>query len=795
MENTATKDNQDGTSTAYPRHDIAPNLKDENWGMLYAKAAWNDWQYSIPRTCFYNAADKYQEQRLYAQGKQPINKYKKWWDVDNQENETMANLDWEVRPIAPKYRDIAVSRMAQQQFNIVATPIDPQAQAELKGIYADMTAKLAMQGVMNNPELGQHPLLKSNPGDPLDPEEMQMRVDFGEQFNRSKDAEQAIALAFYENAIKEINNRWLQDMYDCGVTGYREWLDKLTNKPKVRVPDPEAVITNHCKHRDFRDLVHAGELWDVALVDLAEVKNDDGTPKFTDETLTWMADNIAGRWANGNMVNRSSNYYRGYDKFKVKVLDIEFFSWNNYYYNLWVNSKGNLNFEWQNSAQSPQGRRKYKGKRIKVVYRVKWIVGTDHCYDFELAENMKRSNNPKKKAETSLSYRFFAPNFYDMRCLSMMERLIPVLDDLQMDFMRIQNLKARLIPNGFWIDLDALEATALQKGGKNMTTLQLLDMFYKTGILVGRSKDIMGENVNYKPVIPLQNSIAAELTGMYQSVENNMMQLESMIGFNDATAGQTINPKTLNGAVQQMDQTTNNALFPMQYGARWLMEQLANDMLIRTQQAVKKGGVSGYAPALGTNTLKFMEISPAIGAREYGILLEERPTDDQKQILLQQLGIDQQNQLVDSSDVMYIMNTYNIKQAQEMLAYKVKKNKQAMQQAKQGEVQQQGEQQQAMQAQASQLRKDELVLEYALKKDLANVEGAWVDKAAATKAKSELSKVDAQLVADIIMQAMQGSAQAGGGTPQPGQQPQQQGPPQAAQPNPGPSPQGSAPQQ
>jgi hypothetical protein len=240
-----------------------------------------------------------------------------------------------------------------------------------------------------------------------------------------------------------------------------------------------------------------------------------------------------------------------------------------------------------------------------------------------------------------------------------------------------------------------------------------------------------------------------------------------------------------------MDQTTNNALFPLQFAEKFLFESLSNDMLIRMQQAVKKGPVSGYAPALGSNTLKFMEISPAIGAREYGILLEEKTTDDQKQVLMQQMGIDQQNQLIDSSDVLYILNTYNVKQAQEMLAYKVKKNKQAAMEAEQAKGAQQSQGQMQIQAQASQLRQQEMMLEYSLKMKLADVVGAWQEKTAAAGHNAKLIQTDMQITGDIIQKSMDGALAANTGAP-----PNQGAPPgssggQPMQPNPGPAPQGA----
>ena len=776
-----------GTAIAYPKHDIAPALKDEKWGRDYAKAVWADWQYSIPRTCFYNAADKYEENRLYAQGKQPIEQYKKRMGVDEQTDDTFTNVDWSVRPFVVKYRDLAISRLMQLIYNVIATPIDPEARGELAGVYAAMRARIAMRQMTQGSDISQHTELQQRPGDPWDEEELEMRIDFGEQFNRSKDAELAIQLGFYDNDLEQMVRSWAESFFDCGPAGYREWLDKETNRPKARPVNPEAVISSYSHWADFRDMVHAGEIIDEAVVDLATKMRPEGTRVFTDEDLITLQTDVAGRWSNASLVTRGTNYFKGYDKWKVKVLDLYFFSWNDYHYNLWVNSHGNLEFEWKDAPASPQGKRKYRGKRIKVVYGVKWIIGTDYVYDFRLEQDPKRSNDPKKKAETSLPFRFYATNFYEMRCLSMMDRLRPLADDFQLTIMRIQNLKARLIPNGFWIDLDALESAALSKGGIQMTTMQLLQMFYDTGILVGRSKDIMGEsNNNFKPVIPLQNSIAAELVGLYQDLLQTVQQAEAMVGFNQATAGQTINPKTLNGAVQQMTQSTDNALYPMQFGIKYLMQSLAGDILVRTQQALRKGQVAGYAPALGTNTLRFMEVSPTINARQYGIMLEEKPTEDQKQILIQQMGIDQKEGLIDTSDVIMIMNTYNVKQAQQMLAYKVKKNRQAMETSKQQSEQAtiQGQQQSAVVS--SQMHIAEIRAKGEEDRKTADVVGAWAEKAAAIKAKTTLDANDARIVADIILQAMQGG-QAGGQPTQPGQS-QQQG---QVQPNPGPSPQGN----
>lgn len=684
--------------SVYPRHDIDPALKNAEWCRLYAKAVWHDWEYVYPRTVFYNSADKYEELRLYAIGKQPITPYKKLMGVDEQTNNTWLNIDWSVRPIIPKLRDIAIARCMQQTYDIVATPIDLTAKTELSKYYAEQKAKIAMRQLaqQTNPEMAQHPMLMQQQGEPADTEELEMRIDFGEQFNRAKDAEMASKLALYEGDEKLFRKKMFEDQFDIGVSGYKQWLGK-DNRPKYREANPECVISSYCRKKDFSDAVHMGEVIDVSVVDLATMKDEQGNQVFTEDQVHNVIEQVAGRWNNPVFMGRYTNYYKGYDKFRCKVLDLRFYSYNDYNYEDNINRKGNPMFNEAAYNKKNYVKNKYVRKKVQVVYEVKWIIGTDLVYDWGLAKDMPRSVETKNKAYTPLGYRFFAPNFYEMRALGMMERLKPLADDYQLTVYRIQNFINRMVPNGWWTDLDALENVALNKGGKNMTPRELIDMFFETGILVGRSKDVMGDNVNYKPIVPIPNNNYDQLQALYQHMEFVLNQLQSMIGLNDLTDGSTPNPKTLNGVANIAVESTNNALHPMQFAERWLLEHLSQDLLLRMQQAVKKGNIEGFAPALNGNTLQFMQISPEIALRDYGIMLDERPTDDQRQLLMMQMQQDIAQGLLDTSDVIYVMNMYNVKQAQMMLSYKVKKNKQAMQQNEMQKIQQtiQGQQQSA----------------------------------------------------------------------------------------------------
>ncbi|WP_230679096.1 hypothetical protein, partial [Streptococcus pneumoniae] len=83
------------------------------------------------------------------------------------------------------------------------------------------------------------------------------------------------------------------------------------------------------------------------------------------------------------------------------VLDICFYSYNDYVYRKGKDEYGNNDFR---KADFNRGKKsdKYDRKTVQVIYKCKWIIGTEHCYDWGLEEDRKTTNNPKTKAYTSL---------------------------------------------------------------------------------------------------------------------------------------------------------------------------------------------------------------------------------------------------------------------------------------------------------------------------------------------------------------------------------------------------------
>jgi hypothetical protein len=406
---------------------------------------------------------------------------------------------------------------------------------------------------------------------------------------------------------------------------------------------------------------------------ISDLKQQAGK-QFSEEEYEQIAKNHIGLLGNPKDWPTSySIYNKGYDKFKIRVLDIEFFSVNELVYEQRVDRRGNKIYAKAKYEDRNKKKDKFERVAYKVVYKGKWVINTDFIYNHGLETDMKRAKS--SLMDTELNFHLYAPEFWDMRAYGMMEQLIPIADAIQIAWYRLQNVINQARPKGIMIEMGALEEIPLGKGGKQLTPMKVLDLYNKTGTLVYRKSDSQGRMTNYKPIEELENGLGRDIMSYWQIIQNNIQMLRDITGLNELTDGSTPDPRTLTTVAKLAYEGTNNALTHIVQGEKKLLESLANAVVLRLQDAILKGEVKGYLRSLGNNTLNFIRISPNIHLHEYGIFLEDKPTDDQRAMLMQQVAAGQANGLLDIEDAIIIQNTDNLKVAQQLLAYKTKKRR------------------------------------------------------------------------------------------------------------------------
>ena len=184
--------------------------------------------------------------------------------------------------------------------------------------------------------------------------------------------------------------------------------------------------------------------------------------------------------------------------------------------------------------------------------------------------------------------------------------------------------------------------------------------------------------------------------------------IRQITGLNEFTDGSTPDARSLTTTAKLAAQATNNALAHIEQGERRLLERLAAAVIVRLQDSVKKRPIEGYIRSLGKNTMEFFKMSPSVSKHEFGVKIEDRPTEEQKARLMQILQASVAQGQVDFEDAVFIEQITNLKQAQQVLAYRIKRKREdAERKAK--EMQQMNGQIQQQSAQASEQAKQQTV--------------------------------------------------------------------------------------
>ena len=132
-----------------------------------------------------------------------------------------------------------------------------------------------------------------------------------------------------------------------------------------------------------------------------------------------------------------------------------------------------------------------------------------------------------------------------MKPLGIMEQLVPIADQIQISWYRLQNTINQARPKGIMIELGALEDIPLGSGGQQMKPMDVIDLFNKTGTLVYRKNDIGGKATNYKPIEELENGLGRDAMTYYQVIQNNIEMIRQITGLNEFTDGSTPDARSL----------------------------------------------------------------------------------------------------------------------------------------------------------------------------------------------------------------------------------------------------------
>ena len=682
----------------------------KEYGLEYFKSMYYDW-HNNGDVYFRDIKLKYARNRAYAEGNQDVGKYKDLLDV--QGDSSYLNIDFSPVSIIPKFVDVIVNGMVNQEYDVKAKSIDPiAAQQRLnkkKRMFGEMLTK---DFVQNLEDVSGSPLMKDG-FVAESSEEIDMFMALNYKQNVEIALEKAIEYTLDKNDFDETKRYMIRDLVVLGLCAAKVEL-LPTSGVKIRHVDPANLITSFSSKPDFKNIRHAGEVYSMTISDLKQQAGDE----FSEDDYIKIAKEYAGKNNNPMTYGTRAYFENGnetydYDKFSVNILDAEFITSHSLNYEKKENRFGGYSVNKKPSnykkPKNSKTKREDIGSTVKVIYKGKYIVGTDYIFNYGMMKDMPR---PKSNlSETNLSYIIYQPNLYKMKSRSLVDRMIPFADQIQLAHLKIQHTLAKARPKGAAFEIGALENVSKGDGG-TFTPMELQEIYDQTGNIYYRRMDDEGQMSHAMPIQELENGIGRDFNTLIGVYNHNMQMIRDVTGVNEARDASQPSSEALVGVQKLALLASNNATRDVNDAYLNVTKRISQCISMRMQDLINyKGLHSMYSNVIGDTAMHSIDMMKKLSIHEFGITLDVAPSEEEKQLMEQNIQASLAQKELRLEDAIMIRSVRNIKMANQMLILRREKYRQEQeQQARQASEQNAQLQQQSAQ-QASQLKQQEMQAE------------------------------------------------------------------------------------
>ena len=690
--------------------------KTYDYGLAVGRAIENEW-FRGDRGLgsggrFGNSWQDFHRLRLYARGEQSVAKYKDELSING--DLSYLNLDWKPVAVLSKFVDIVVNGMTDKGYEIKSFASDPYALKErtdyTANILRDMNAKPLLESIQQN--LGADLSYTSDPTNlPESKEELDLYIQLNYKQAIEIAEEEAISNVFDYNKYEEVKKRLAYDLTVIGISAVKTDFN-LANGITVNYVDPANLVYSYTEDPNFEDIYYVGE---VKSVTLEEIKKQ--FPYLTDSDLEEI------QKYPGN-VNYTRNYYAQDDQqSQIQVLYFEYKTYENQVFKIKQTDQGlEKALEKPDTFDPPESDNFDRVHRaIEVLYSGAKILGHEKMLKWELSENMTRPYSNQTKVK--MNYNISAPRMYKGRIESLVSKCIGFADMIQLTHLKIQQVLARTVPDGVFVDVDGLAEVDLGNG-TSYNAQEALNMYFQTGSIVGRSLTQDGDpNRGKVPIQELQTSSGmAKIQALIQTYQYYLQMIRDVTGLNEARDGSQPAKDSLVGLQKLAAAASNTATKHILQSLMYLTVSSAENISLRIADALSfpllKEALLNSINSFNVATLA--EVGK-LNMHEFGIFLELEPEEEEKQMLEKNIQIALQAGQIGLEDAIDIRQISNIKLANQYLKLSQKKKRERDQEAQQANIQAQA---QANAQSAEQAAMAEVQKQQALTQEKVSIEQA-----------------------------------------------------------------------
>lgn len=671
----------------FPNPLTDPKDKGKDFILQYGKAMYNTFRRSGFKM-FYNNRTKHREEILYAQGNQSVDQYKQRLDCWDDKDQSYLNLDWQILNLCSKFVNVVQGKLNKYDFNIVITAIDALAVDQKKDYMARLQAYKELQAWAAAKEIALSRDFAGAEQMPIEMEndELEIFMNMSLKHRWAMSMEKAINAVLNANDFSQIKKEVIWDLIVLGV-GVIKITEQKKGTPLIEKCNPENIIVSNAQSEKFKNLQHIGEVKTMTPQEFFRRSGDMYTQEQKDDMLT----NHLKKFSQSNTyshVTSSEENTTG----MFEVLDFVFFSPDQMVHEKKKDRRGNTkvyrkSVSYPSKMSMDEYEKTYKGERevIKTsydgAYKGLWLIGSEYICDY----GPREINREENIVDCFSPYVIIAPNMQHGVTISMVRQMIPVLNFIQLNWLKYNDAIARAKPKGVLIDLDAIEAISLGKGGKNFTPKQVIDLFEKKGIGVFRGKNMANNGSNGLPIQELENGMAKDAYKFFENIVGGVGLLRDITGLNDVTDASTPDPKLLKSVAEAAMAGTNNAVDHLYHGVTQIYQDLCRQLSSSIVTGVKNKTVD-LEEAIGGATTRFFGENSDITAHKYGFKIENKPSQDDWNAFYGTLQIAVQQGTIDASDEAFCREIDNLKEARQYLIVRERKKADKMAEAEQAKI-------------------------------------------------------------------------------------------------------------
>ena len=561
---------------------------------------------------FWIRNNRFRKNRQIANGKMDMSVFLDRLEMNGKAN--YVNINWKSIIIGNTIVSRLVGSWMKRKEKIVVTAVDPfsvnkkkEAADEAEFVYQNKEVLAQLQQESGVPIIPQDQFIAEDRDD-LDlwvsefnrlPEEIKYSMGVNNIFDANG----------WNDVLKE---RILHDSAEVGLVCTYTWMDD-NGEVHVDWIRPENAVYSYSDFPDLRDTTYRGHVSSMKISELRARFGKEFGGTLTEEQIFQIAqfakeyqltDKI--KW----MQDWNVAYLRPYDEWNVDVLNFEVKTLDSEGYTITKTKKNGSTIIRKGKPEKLDENQEYVEEKKWNIYEGVYCPVTKTMLKWNIKKNMIRPQDPKNVGDAEFSYSFYIYQTYDMRNVSVPEKIEEPIEQMILARLKIQQLVAKMKPAGASINVDALQELDLGLGDATKP-IEIQKIWEQTGNLYYRGRDAEGNPIPI-PINELPNTgFAPQLQALIQLYEFHYKVLRDELGEDPSLASQAAMPRVTSENVAAAQVLQNNATDYMYEAYINVMEETARKVACLLNKSVTYGAKK-YRELLKEEEVKGRDFSTQI---------------------------------------------------------------------------------------------------------------------------------------------------------------------------------------